>query len=259
MLRAVICDDEELSLDRLNCLLPRLCDVTVVATARDGLAALDSINQARPDVVLLDIEMPGLDGFDVVEHLAWDRLSAPLIIFVSAYPAFAAQAFEAGAIDFLTKPVRRARLEIAIDRVNRAIADRSAAARLELLAAQLDALRRAYGEQSDCTGHVWVKRRDGRVRLELEQVERVDAEGEYVRLHYPGGSYLHRDSITAIEERLDPRRFVRIHRSTIIRRADVVGVTRRATGSYYVTTSAGAQLPVGRSYRRIARGLTAPA
>jgi DNA-binding LytR/AlgR family response regulator len=143
-----------------------------------------------------------------------------------------------------------------IERVTRAIADRSANTRLELLAAQLDDLRRAYGDPAGDGDHVWVKRRDGRVRIDLDQVERVEAEGEYVRLHYPGGTCLHRDAISAFEERLDPRRFVRIHRSTIIRRADVVRVTRRATGSYHVTTSNGSELAVGRSYRRVARALS---
>lgn len=253
------CDDEPLALERLTDMLARVPDAVLSGAAENGRDALTLIAELKPDLLLLDIEMPRLDGFDVVEELAAQERGAgaapPLIVFVTAYPRFAAQAFDSGALDFLTKPVRFARLEQAIARARRALEDREAHRRLDELARQLDALRaeRAGGDPE--ARHIWVQRRGELVRVDLEKVDWIRAEGEYVRLFCGEASYLHRDLISAMEEKLDQRRFVRVHRSVIVNRERVAAVRRARHGAIKVVLERGEELPVGRTYRRQAKAL----
>lgn len=248
MIRIVLCDDEPLALDRLAALVGRIEGVEIAGTASNGVAAVELIRTVEPQVVFLDIEMPGLDGFDVVEEVARSDGPAPLIVFVTAYPQFAAHAFDTGAIDFLTKPVRLGRLEIAMARIRHAIADRDAQTRLADLAAQLQSLREERNNDLRISHHLWVQRRGETVRVDLDQVDWVRAEGEYVRLHVNDASYLHREPISAILLRFDPRRFLRIHRSYIVNRDRVVAVRRRTAGGYKLLLDGELELPVGRSY-----------
>jgi DNA-binding LytR/AlgR family response regulator len=258
VLRAILCDDEPLALDRLTDMVGRTAGTEIVGKAANGNAALSTISEYRPDVVFLDIEMPGLDGFDVVEQLARTGAAAPLIVFVTAYPEFAAHAFDSGAIDFLTKPVRLGRLETALDRVRRAIADRSAQARLNEIVRQLEHLRQERETHAHGDRHLWVAQRGEMVRVDLDAIVWVQAEGEYVRLHLENSSYLHREPISAFVNRLDPARYVRIHRSHVIDRNRVMSVRRRPAGGYVVRIADGQEIPVGRSYRAEARALAAP-
>ncbi len=257
-MRLLVCDDEPLAVERLRDLTGRIAGAEVVGVASDGRAALAAVVEHAPDALLLDIEMPALDGFDVVEALAKSDGPSPLIVFVTAYPQFAAHAFETGAIDFLTKPVRLARLETALDRVRRAIDDRSAAARLADLAGQLEILRAERGRDGGGGGgHLWVQRRGESVRLDLAHVDRVQAEGEYVRLFYGAVSYLHRAAISSLLARFDAERFVRIHRSHIVNRDRIALVRRRPAGGYTIVIESGEALPVGRNYRAVVRTLMA--
>lgn len=258
MLRALLCDDEPLALDRLVEMIGRLPDIEIVGLAGNGTAALAAIAEHRPDVVFIDVEMPALDGFDIVEQLARGKAAAPLIVFVTAYPQFAAHAFDTGAIDFLTKPVRLGRLETTLIRVRAAIADRSAQARLQEIAAQLEHLREERTTHADRSRYLWVSQRGGEmVRVDLDAVIFVQAEGEYVRLHLSGSNHLHREPIGALLNRLDPARYVRIHRSYIVDRDRVVAVRRRATGGYLVRMASGEDLPVGRHFRGAAHDIVA--
>lgn len=259
MLRAVLCDDEPLALDRLVAMLGRLPDIAVVAIADNGQAALSSIAEHCPDVVFIDIEMPALDGFDVVEQIAREGIAAPLIVFVTAYPQFAAHAFDTGAIDFLTKPVRLGRLETTLARVGRAIEDRSAQERLHEIAGQLEQLRDERETHAHRSRFLWVSRRGEMVRVDLDALLWVQAEGEYVRLQLAETDHLHREPIGTLLNRLDPMRYVRIHRSYIVDRERVVAVRRRATGGYLVRIFSGQEFPVGRSYRAEARTMIAGA
>jgi DNA-binding LytR/AlgR family response regulator len=257
MIRLLICDDEALATDRLLRLLARRKDVEVVGTAANGAEGLDKIEATAPDAILLDIEMPGLDGFDLVEALP-ERLPperTPLIIFITAYPQFAATAYETGAIDFLTKPVRHARLEKALDRVIHELNARSAAQRLEELSRQLEALRRERMEGSSDEGRLWVPRRGEMVSVAMGSLDRISAEGEYVRLYRGDSEFLYRSSITALLPRLDARRFVRIHRSHVVSVGHIEAIRRRPAGGYRIVTTAGETLPVGRTYHEVVRGL----
>lgn len=259
MMRVLICDDEHLAVQRLVDLMAMIEGVEIVGTASSGKAALSDIALLKPDAVLLDVEMPLLDGFDVVEELARSGGQTPLIVFVTAFPQFAATAFDTGAIDFLTKPVRLSRLEHAMRRVAQAIEDRSASARLAELSGQLEALRRERNAELGESSHIWVQRRGESVRVDLDRLHWVRAEGEYVRLVLEGASYLHREPIASILRRLNPDRFIRIHRSFIVNRDRLVSVRRRATGSYAVLVEGGEQIPVGRSYRKLVRSIVSPA
>ncbi|MBR0553815.1 LytR/AlgR family response regulator transcription factor [Stakelama marina] len=255
MLRAVLSDDEPLALDRLADLVGRLPDIEIAATAGNGDETLAAVERQEPDIVFLDVEMPGLDGFDVVEELLRRESAAPLVVFVTAYPEFAAHAFDTGAIDFLTKPVRIGRLETAIERVRQAIEDRSARERLVAIGEQLHRLREERQTHIRRDRHLWVTRRGEMVRVDLDAVIFVQAEGEYVRLQMGDHDHLHREPISTLLTRLDPDRYVRIHRSYIVDRDRVVGLRRRVTGSYVVTLEDGTELPVGRSFRQDARAI----
>lgn len=258
MLRAVLCDDESLALDRLADLLGRLPDIAVVGLAGNGNTALQVIAEQRPDVVFIDVEIPALDGFDVVEQLERHQAAAPLIVFVTAYPQFAAHAFDTGAIDFLTKPVRLGRLETTLVRVRAAIEDRSAQERLREIVGQLEHLREEREIHANRSRYLWVSNRGEMVRVDLDAVIFVQAEGEYVRLHLTAASHLHREPIGALLNRLDPARYIRIHRSYIVDRDCVVAVRRRATGGYSVRIVSGEELPVGRNFRAEAHNIIAP-
>ena len=257
MIRFLICDDEPLAVERLRDLVGRVEGAEVVGTATDGRAALAAVANLAPDALLLDVEMPALDGFDVVEALAASGGPTPLIVFVTAYPQFAAHAFDTGAIDFLTKPVRLARLDTAVDRVRRAIEDRDSATRLAELARQIEALRQQARGGEGQGGHLWVQRRGENVRLELNQVDRVQSEGEYVRIYHSSASYLHREPISSLIARFDAERFVRIHRSHIVNRDRVASIRRRPAGGYTIVTDAGDLLPVGRNYRAVVKTMVA--
>ncbi|WP_326525683.1 LytR/AlgR family response regulator transcription factor [Sphingomonas sp.] len=257
MIRFLICDDEPLAVERLRDLVGRVAGTQVVGTATDGRAALAAVAEHAPDALLLDVEMPALDGFDVVEALAQQGTGAatPLIVFVTAYPQFAAHAFDTGAIDFLTKPVRLARLDTAIDRVRRALEDRDAGQRLAELARQIEMLREQRRGDGAEGAHLWVQRRGENVRIDLGQVDRVQSEGEYVRIFHGNASYLHREPISSLIERFDAGRFVRIHRSHIVNRDRVASIRRRPAGGYTIVTDTGELLPVGRNYRAVVKTL----
>jgi DNA-binding LytR/AlgR family response regulator len=254
-MRVLICDDEPLATQRLGDLLHYCDDVEVVGCAETGQEALDQIAAARPDLLLLDIEMPRFDGFDVVEQLMPGAAPAgynPLVIFVTAYPRFATDAFDTGALDFLTKPVRLARLQSALARARKALAARESERRLVELSRQLEALR-AERQQPREERHLWVQRRGEMIRVDLDKVEWIEAEGEYVRLHLSGQSYLHRELLSSIMKQLDPDKFVRIHRSFAINRDRVSSVKRSVHGGSRLVLDGGVELPIGRTYRKSAR------
>jgi len=249
-MRVVVCDDEILAVERLVRMLSKIDDIVIEGSAQNGRDALALVDRYAPDALFLDIEMPALDGFDVVEALAADaKASPPLIVFVTAYPQFAAHAFDTGAIDFLIKPVRHARLETAVARLRDVIEQRDARRRLAELASQIDALRAEGGTGNAPSNEIWVHRRAERVRVDLDTVEMVQAEGEYVRLFVRDQSYLHRASIGSIAARLDPNRFMRVHRSYVVRLDLIAKIRRKMAGSYLLALNDGREIPLGRHYR----------
>ncbi len=257
-LRALVCDDEPLAIDRLGDMLLQCRDVELVGTALSGMDLLHSVARLTPDVIFLDIEMPKLDGFDVVETLSkmsWHRGGGPpLIIFVTAHPEMAANAFDSGALDFISKPVRLSRLERAVERARQARAQREAQRRLDELGAQLDALRRMRGEE-EAEDHLWVQRQSETLRVDVSTIDWIAAESDYVRIHAGDESYLERGSLAAIAARLAPHGFVRVHRSWIVNAASVVALKRTRWRGLELGLRSGVRLRVGRNYLQTARAL----
>lgn len=256
-LRVLIVDDEPLALDRLTDLLHQIEGIELVGSIASGSDVVAAIESHRPDLVLLDVEMPRIDGFDVIEILLrqdWlGNANPPLFCFVTAYPQFASDAFETGALDFLCKPVRLPRLEKTIARARNAIEQREATERLRELSGQLDQLRETRLPAEDQV--LWVHQRGEMIRLEVSALDWIEAEGEYVRLHFAEKSFLLRTSISALSEQLEGRGFVRLHRSATVNRQRVQAVRRRRSG-LSVVLSSGVELPVGRKFRRSVEAVT---
>jgi DNA-binding LytR/AlgR family response regulator len=248
--RILICDDEPLALDRLSDLLGQCPDAELVGSYSSSHEALERILSLKPDLVMLDVEMPRLDGFDLVEALS-RRMSAedeatPLVCFVTAYPQFASAAFDSGALDFLCKPVRLHRLRKTLDRAHSALEQREAVRRLGQLSAQLDDLRRATRPEEDRS--LWIYHGPEIVRVDIDGLDWLQAEGEYVRLHAGERSYLFRAPLSRLADQLAPHGFIRIHRSSVVNSARIAAI-RRLRGGLKVSLSSGVELPVGRRFR----------
>lgn len=247
-LRIVIVDDEPGCVRRLERLIDTTPAAEVVGTARDGLSGLELIRATEPDLVFLDIRMPGMDGVQVAEALASDAL--PAIIFTTAFADFAVSAFDLGAFDYLLKPVQEERVRAGIERARERLRLQSVEERARNLETALKALR---GPEEDVEGAgalrwLWVVDGRGRTRLAVDDVERFEAERDYVRVHVEGRSYLIRATLQSIMGKLDPSRFVRVHRSLVVNLEAVRGLRRRITGAMTVTLQSGAEAPVGRVY-----------
>ena len=252
-LRVIICDDEPLAVEWLERMLKRIGDVSIVQSVSNGEALLRQIEAITVDLVLLDIEMPGLDGFDVVDALSrisWDdNREPPLIVFVTAHSQFAAKAFDSGALDFVSKPVRFSRVKRAVQRAQSAAESRQARRRLHELTKQLEELKRIHTEVKE-EPYVWLRRGAETTRLDIRSIDWVAAEGEYVRFHSGDLSYLERDSISQVATRLEPLGFVRIHRSTVVNSRSIKSLVRTRWGHLNLRLQCGVELRVSKTFRR---------
>jgi len=236
-LRTLIVDDEPLAVERVQVICAEIPSVRVVGTASDGAAALRLAEKLVPDLVLLDMTMPELDGLGVARHFA-SQPQAPVVIFVTAHDHFAVEAFDLEAVDYVLKPVSADRLERAIER---AVARRG----------QIDQNqgRQKAGRYLD---ELWVPHRSELLRIAVSEVHQIDAERDYVRLHVGGAdsarSYLLLQTIAGLEERLDPEQFIRIHRSTILRRDHIRGLRHDGLGVWSAELVNGEALRIGRTY-----------
>lgn len=235
-LRVLLVDDEQLAIDRLSDFLSDIEAVEVVGTAQTARAASEGISNLQPDLVLLDIQMPGRSGMALAADL--DPECKPEIIFVTAFEHFAPDAFAVDAADYLLKPVRFDRLKQAIVRAQRRIQLKASAAHGE----------NAIAEAGRYTREIWVNVRDGQVRLDVDLIEWIEAAKDYVLLHTSTRSYLHRVSMSTLEDRLDPRALMRVHRSTFVRLSLVERLERPGKGSLNLVLRDGAIVQVGPSY-----------
>ena len=243
-LRVVIVDDEPLARDNVRLALAHDEDVTVVAECVDGDAAVEAIDLLRPDVVFLDVQMPGRDGFGVIEAVGPGRM--PAVIFVTAYDAHALRAFEVHALDYLLKPFDDARVRGALDRARRAAAgDGALEERLTALVEQM--ARRGAGGGRHVTRFV-VRHGDRASLVRAADVEWIEADGNYVVLHARGGAHRLRASLRTLAEQLDPRQFARIHKSTIVNLDRVRELQPWFGGDYVAILGDGRQLRVSRSF-----------
>ncbi len=225
-------DDEPLAVERLQLLLARVENVAVVGTANDGEAALRIAEAVAPDLVLLDIAMPGMDGIDVARALSESAVD-PVVVFVTAFDNFAVAAFDVAAIDYLMKPVQPERLARALDRVRDHVSTG------------------AHAAARPVSAHVeefWVPDHSGLVRIAASDIHRITAERDYMRLHVGTRSWLIHRTIAKLEEDLDPALFLRVHRSVILRRDTVTGLYRDDAGHWTARLSDGGEQRIGRSY-----------
>ena len=232
-LRILVVDDEPLAVERLQLLLARCPGATVVGTANDGEAALRIAEAVTPDLVLLDIAMPGMDGIDVARALSESPVD-PAVVFVTAFDNFAVAAFDVAAIDYLMKPVQLDRLERALARVSEHVAGgggRGGGRR-----------RPAHVEE------FWVPDHSGLVRIAASDIERITAERDYMRLHVGARSWLIHRTIAKLEEDLDPELFLRVHRSVILRKDSIAGLYRDEAGHWVARLKDGGEQRIGRSY-----------
>lgn len=244
-LTAIVVDDEPIARRRLSRLLASIGGVRVVAEAGDVTAAIDAARSHAPDLLLLDVQMPGGDGFDVVDAL---RDNPPAIVFVTAFGHYALPAFSADAVDYLTKPVEEGRLAAALARVRQRVETRNAAERLTEMRAAFEALRQAVRQEQNGLPPFWVRSRGKLVRVAAAGVTRIDAERDYARIYAEGETYLLDETLASLEGRLPAEQFVRVHRSTILRVAAIKGFRRGRHGAWAVELQDGSEVRIGRSY-----------
>ena len=240
-LTALLVDDEALAREKLRALLVHHADIELIGEVSDGHAALSHLERQRPDLLFLDIQMPGLDGFQVLEALDPERI--PAVIFVTAFDHYALRAFEVHALDYLLKPFDAARLQHALDHARQRLArpDRGLERGvLELL----ESLRR----QRDYASEIVVKDRGRAEFVRVDDIDWIEAAGNYLEIHTAGKCHLLRETMKDLEARLDPDRFVRIHRSRLVHRRRVRQVEGGAFGEYRLTLDSGVVLTSGRGF-----------
>ena len=248
-MRVLIVDDEPLARRRLVQLLAERRDVKIVGEADSGREAIDLVRLLRPDVLLLDIEMPAVDGFAVLKALPCG--SAPAIIFVTAFQDHAVKAFELRATDFVVKPVHSDRLASALDQARSDLEARRAGERLAFLQTRLAEMESRALTASD--PGLWVQIGSDKRRLASTDIRWLQAERDYVRVHMTGHAHLVNATLGEMEKALDGQVFVRIHRSTIVRKDKVRAVLRGRFSTPVLELDDGERLPVGRKYRDAVR------
>jgi len=263
-LRIVIADDEPIARRGLRAMLEE-CGVQVVAECGDGGSAARAIERERPDAAFLDVQMPELTGFDVLQSLRARGVAIPLTVFATAFDEFAVRAFEVNAIDYLVKPFTDVRVHAAVARLRDTIGARRADAlherfeqRLEALLATMaggagghagSALAATEGAAPRYDARLVIPERGRTVVVPVDEVSWIEADDYYVTVHAAGRRHLWRESLAALEERLDPRRFVRVHRSAIVNVDRVREVEHGRDGRATVRLDTGVRVPVSRSRR----------
>lgn len=242
-IRTLIVDDESLARERIRSMLGTDPRIQIIAECANGQEAIEAIQSHSPDLVFLDVEMPGVDGFGVLEALQPERI--PTIIFVTAYDQYAVRAFEVYALDYLLKPFDQERFDKALARATAQISNQRNEAVNERILSALEELktRPVHLERLviKMNGHVFF--------IKAEEIDWLEAEGNYVRLHAGKESYLLRDTISALESQLDPKKFIRVHRSAIVNVDRITELQPWFHGEYRIILSEGVQLTLSRTYR----------
>jgi two-component system LytT family response regulator len=242
-IRALIVDDEPPGRARLRDLLAAEADVEVVGECADGTEAVTAVRDLRPDLLFLDVQMPGLDGFGVLEALG--RECPPAVIFVTAHDRYALRAFDVHALDYLLKPFDRQRFQKALGRARTQLAGAGGPAARERLLALLEEVRPAPKPLERLA-----LKTAGRITfLKADEIDWIEAAGNYVRLHAGGEAHLLRETMSRLEGRLDAARFVRIHRSTIVQLDRIRELQPWFHGDYRVRLRDGTELTLSRGYR----------
>lgn len=258
-IRTILVDDESLAIQGLQLRLEAHEDVEIIDTCLNGREAIRSIKTNKPDLVFLDIQMPGFDGFSVVQGMM--EVEPPLFVFVTAYSDHAIRAFEAQATDYLMKPVEPERLADTLERVRQRLNEKRGqeeAERLkEVLTEVAPEAAEAMNDASDGPAAnryeklINIKDRGQIFRVDVDSIERIDAAGDYMCIYTGDNTLILRETMKDLEKRLDPRRFQRVHRSTIVNLDLVKQVKPHTNGECFLVLDSGAQVKVSRSYRDV--------
>ncbi len=260
VIRAIIVDDEQLARRGIRARLERADGYHVVAECASGREAIAAIREHQPAVVFLDVQMPGVDGFGVVEEIGAERM--PVVIFVTAFDNHALKAFEAHAFDYLLKPIDDVRFATTIERARHRVVEREESGVARRLAALMNDIRPVLGTEQGIARHsdaveapatpvnrIIVRERDRVLLIDVGDIDWIGADGDYVRIHASGRSHLIRDTMAAMENRLDRGAFVRIHRSTIVNTSRIRELRPYSSREYAVILRDGTRLRLSRRYR----------
>ena len=258
-IRTILVDDEKLAIQGLQLRLEKFPDVEIIDTCNNGREAIRKIKTEKPDLVFLDIQMPGFDGFSVVKGVM--EIEPPLFVFVTAYQEHAVRAFEANAVNYLMKPVDEDKLADTLERVRTRLAERRSAEEAEKLKSVLaevapDAIDHAGDEPVDPNAGRYeklinIKDRGQIFRIDVDSIEHIEAAGDYMCIRTADNSLILRETMKDLERRLDPRVFQRVHRSTIVNLNQVRQVKPHTNGECFLVLESGAQVKVSRSYRDV--------
>ena len=256
-IRTILVDDEPLAIQGLRLRLDKHDDVEIIETCSNGREAIRAIKTHKPDLVFLDIQMPGFDGFSVVQGLM--EVEPPLFVFVTAYSDHALRAFEADAVDYLMKPVDEDRLADTLDRVRQRLAEKRGAdeaRKLQNVLAEVapDAIENMPVEDENAGRYermINIKDRGQIFRVDVETIEHIEAAGDYMCIYTGDNSLILRETMKDLERRLDPRVFQRVHRSTIVNLDQVHQVKPHTNGECFLVLGSGAEVKVSRSYRDV--------
>jgi two-component system, LytTR family, response regulator len=257
-IRTILVDDEKLAIQGLQLRLEKHEDVEIIDTCQNGREAIRAIKTLRPDLVFLDIQMPGFDGFSVVQGVM--EIDPPLFVFVTAYQEHAIRAFEANAVNYLMKPVDEDKLADTIERVRNRIAEKKSTEEAEKLMNVLSevapgaAEEFSQGEDDAASRYeklINIKDRGQIFRVEVGTIEHIEAAGDYMCIYTGDNSLILRETMKDLERRLDPRKFQRVHRSTIVNLDQVRQVKPHTNGECFLVLDSGAEVKVSRSYRDV--------
>lgn len=258
-LRAVIVDDEPTARRGVRLLLQGDAEVEIIGEAANGLDAAELIRREQPDLVFLDVQMPGCDGFQVLQKVG--RAAAPAVVFVTAYDEHALHAFEVNAVDYLLKPYDDERFHAALMRAKEAVRRRGIEADNSRLNQLLEFLQARMGLKPAATvaegpgDRILIKSSGDIYFLKAEEIDWIEAEGDYMKFHTAGRSHLMRETMARLESRLDPKRFIRIHRSTIVNIDRLRKLSPSFAGEYSVVLQDGTKLRLSRGYHDRIAGL----
>jgi two-component system LytT family response regulator len=258
-IRTILVDDEPLAIQGLKLRLDKHDDVEIIDTCSNGREAIRSIKTHKPDLVFLDIQMPGFDGFSVIQGLM--EVEPPLFVFVTAYTDHAIRAFEAQAVDYLMKPVEEDRLADTLDRVRLRLSEKRSAeeaGKLKEVLAEVapDAADQVGALEEAPTSNRYeklinIKDRGQIFRVDVDSIEKIDAAGDYMCIYTGDNTLILRETMKDLEKRLDPRRFQRVHRSCIVNLDQVRQVKPHTNGECFLVLESGSQVKVSRSYRDV--------
>jgi len=236
-LRCIVVDDEKLARDLLEEYLSHYPDIELLATCKNGTEAIQEIEDRKPDLLFLDVHMPGLNGFEVLENIKHN----PRVIFTTAYDKYAVKAFEQNAVDYLLKPIEEERFQLSIQKVLESVPGQGP----DLTALLKNVAKLTQGQYSDS---IFVQKSDKYFRISASEVLYLEASGDYTIISTGSEQYLSSNGISKLEEKLDPNAFIRIHRSTIINQNHLKEIEKHFNGGLIVKMDNGKTFPVSRSY-----------